>query len=279
MKKIYRSSVMTMLLFVMAAVLLFAGTIGGTQAALSVYSDEYNTNFALKNIGVTLYEMQGAAGSRTPVAISYRDYSKTTAMGEWSENTGNLVKTMVADAGDSQLKFGKAYPFELCVGNSGQIDTHVRVTLYKYWVDENGNKITDTSETGWFNGEKAKAVKYDPTLIKIAPADNGMWELQDVTDERMVFYYKGNNGVLAAGASAAAYPLTKTITIDPAVLDVASVTTTTQDGVTVTKYEYAYDKVGFVVEAQVDAVQVAHDARSVPSAWGKTTLPGINLTA
>ena len=54
MRKNSRSSVMTLLLFVLAAVLLLAGTIGGTQAALSVYSDVYDTDFKLKNIGVTL---------------------------------------------------------------------------------------------------------------------------------------------------------------------------------------------------------------------------------
>ena len=41
MKKIRRSPVVTGLLFLMAVVLLFAGSVGGTQAALQVFSDDY----------------------------------------------------------------------------------------------------------------------------------------------------------------------------------------------------------------------------------------------
>ena len=41
MKKIRRSPVVTGLLFLLAVVLLFAGGVGGTQAALQVYSENY----------------------------------------------------------------------------------------------------------------------------------------------------------------------------------------------------------------------------------------------
>ena len=278
MRKNSRSSVMTLLLFVLAAVLLLAGTIGGTQAVLSVYSEEYDTNFALKNIGVTLYEYQKADdGSRQPKEISARDYSKTTAQGVWEkEITGNLIEKMVTDEGDSQLKVGKVYPFELCVANTGSIDTYVRVTLYKYWVDQNGNKITGIADPGWFNldeGGETKAIKYDPGLIEITPAVSNVWEVQDSTAERMVFYYKGNGGVLPAGAPLTV-PLTKSLKISSDILgEEFRTTTTSSDGTT--RYEYLFNGLGFVVEAQVDAVQARHGVRSVPSAWGKTTLPGV----
>ena len=227
-------------------------------------------------------------GVWTPIKITSRDYSKTTATGEWSETTGNLIEQMVTGAEDSQFKVGKVYPFELCVANTGSIDTYVRVTLYKYWVDQNGNKITGVADPGWFNfdeaGTKTKAIKYDPGLIEITPAvseledpdSKGVWEIQDSTAERMVFYYKGNGGVLQAGESLTAFPLTKSLKISSDILgEEYRTTTTSSDGTT--RYEYIFNGVGFVVEAQVDAVQARHGVRSVPSAWGKTTLPGVEL--
>ena len=251
MKKFYRSSVMTTLLFVMAAVLLFAGSVGGTQAALQYFSADYQTEIRLKNIGVTLLENTKAPGT-TPVAVSYRDYSKTDANGMWSEHTGRLVQNMLEDAGDKAVKIGKEYNFELCAANSGQINQYVRVSLYKYWADEKGNKL----------------VQYDPALIRIEPATNGKWTIQDETAERTVFYY---NDILPFGdAPVITEPFTSKLSIDPQILDYVTVTTTTDaQGNTVTTYEYAYDGLQFIVDAQVDAVQSKNGERSVPSAWGR----------
>ena len=73
MKKIRRSPVVTGLLFLLAVVLLFAGSVGGTQAALQVYSSDYISAFELDHIGITLYE------NGTPV--SFRNYGDAAASG------------------------------------------------------------------------------------------------------------------------------------------------------------------------------------------------------
>lgn len=275
MKKVLQSPLITALLFMFSILLLFIGGIGGTQAALTYESGEYTTELMLRNIGVMLKEStkEDASGSEE---ISYRYYGTKDANGYWYEQTGNLVENMVKDAEtDEGLKLGKEYPFYLTVENPlgdydssdsssrAPINTYVRVTLYKYWVDS----TEKPGDFNWFTGEGTKNVDYDPNLIHIIPSDNTDWTIRDETDERMVFYY---NYVLGPGETTS--PLTKGLVIDPSIADLVFKKVTTEDinGVTntTTVYEYVYDGVRFVVEAQVDAVQAKHSESSVPSAWG-----------
>ena len=51
--------------------------------------------------------------------------------------------------------------------------------------------------------------------------------------------------------------------------DVLKYVKTVTEGNT-TKYVYAYDGLGFVIEAQVDAVQTRHGDNARTSAWGRT---------
>jgi len=274
MKKLQKSPVVTAFLFMLSVVLLFVGGIGGAQAALTYESGEYTTELMLRNIGVMLLESTKSDASEAK-QVSYRYYGTKEANGLWYEQTGNLVEDMVKDANDTGLKLGKEYPFFLTVENPlgdydkentasrAPINTYVRVTLYKYWVDSE----EEVNKFGWYNGEGTKNVDYDPNLIKVIPSGNSDWTLRDETDERMVFYY---NSILTPGQTTS--PLTKGIIIDPSIADLVlkKVTTVEVEGETktITEYEYVYDGVRFVVEAQVDAVQAKHSDNSVPSAWG-----------
>ena len=83
MKKIRRSPVVAGLLFLLAVVLLFAGSVGGTQAALQIYSSDYISAFELDHIGITLYE------NGTPV--SFRNYGDAAASGFTEKQDGDLV--------------------------------------------------------------------------------------------------------------------------------------------------------------------------------------------
>ena len=260
MKRLLRSPVMTSLMFVLAIIMLFAGGVGSTQAALQYESSLYKTELRLKNIGVGLNESTNENGTYKEITSRYYGVE---ADGQWTEKFGNLIETMVSDAGDQQLKVGKVYPFYLTVTNKGQIDEYVRVTLYKYWVksDETG----DSTKKGWVTGNGEKQFSLDPTLIKIIPADSEKWELKDVTDERMVFYYQD---ILKPGDTTPE-ALTKGLQILPGIVDMVTTSEVTQeDGTTIINYNFVYDGVKFVVEAQVDAVQSTHSAQSVPSAWG-----------
>ena len=95
MKKIRRSPVVTGLLFLLAVVLLFAGSVGGTQAALQIFSDDYISAFDLKHIGITLYE------NGTPV--SFRNYGETAAAGFSEQQDGDLVLKNLEDDPSFQI--------------------------------------------------------------------------------------------------------------------------------------------------------------------------------
>ena len=73
-KKLLRSPVCTAVLFILAAVLLLSGSIAGTRAALTYYSETYTSRVEMYDIGVCLVEN----GER----VSWRDYGRE-ADGRW----------------------------------------------------------------------------------------------------------------------------------------------------------------------------------------------------
>ncbi len=152
MKKFFRSPVVTGLTFLLAVVMLFAGTVGVAQAALSIFSGNYLSNIYMKNIGVDLLQATKSDGSDAQPAT-------------------DVVKTMLNGA---KLQPGTSYPFVLSVKNTGAINQYVRVSVYKYWSDSTG-KRTDL----------------DPKLIQITPANTSKWVQYGSTDERLVFYHQG----------------------------------------------------------------------------------------
>lgn len=122
-----RFSALSIVLLIIAVILLLAGGIGGTRAALTE-SDTHTANLAMQNIGVELYE------------------------------NGKPAETLLADipGSDKILKVGKDYKEEITVVNTGSIDCYTRVILYKYWKDETGKKtdldpslIELTLGSGW----------------------------------------------------------------------------------------------------------------------------------
>ena len=263
MKKFLRAPLLMLLLFIAAMVLLVAGGVGTTQAALTNQSQIYRTEMKMKNIGVTLLESTKADNSGAG-RISWRTYDSDHATGVWvDENSpGSLIKNMVENAGDKELKIGKQYPLFLSVQNSGQVNELVRITIYKYWVDNNGQKLEfDETSRGWIGGA-AKAVKYDPKLIKVEQDGSSSWLKDDSasTDERLVFYYTPQLNI-----EAASQPLALKVSIDSKVLDFVA-TEKNKDGKDI--YVYAYDNLGVFFEVEADAVQASHSDQSVPSAWG-----------
>ena len=108
MKKYLRSPAMTALLFVLAITLLFAGAIGGTQAALSNPSRNYYPALHLKRIGVNL------------------------------NDNGLAMET-------SAVQIGKNYDCIVAATNDGQIPQYLRIVIHRYWVDAQGNKVKDVN--------------------------------------------------------------------------------------------------------------------------------------
>ena len=279
MKKFWRSTTMTVVLFLLALGLLSVGAIGGTQAALNIKSNNYYSAFDLDHIGVALYN-----GGADPVAwrTFTDDVPETTDEALSVSLDGNLSATL--EAGEKEIKIGKQYPMPITVANTGTIDQYVRVTIRKYWVDN----ATGVEAKGWFHGEGSKNTNAAYLHRYIQLGYNGgtnnfnssSWYLDESasTPERQVYYYKG---ILPSGdpdnpGKNITAPLIDCISISPEVTKDAVVTTTTvttAGGVTKTKsvYTYAYNGLGFVVRAEVDAIQTHHARAAMTSAWGTSS--------
>ena len=266
MKKVLRSPAFSIFLMLVAAVLLATGTVGTARAVPSIESDIYTSEFSLTDIGVALTE-EGQI-------ISQRNYS---GEGTWAGDSDGVImdgiavtqnKCLVEREGDTSFKIGKRYPLHLGVENTGNIPEFVRVTVYKYWVDQSGT-TSEHGKHGWFEywtGKKTyddNKVFMDPALIEIEwnLDDNAGWMIdhEATTDERTVLYYRD---VLPEGGTA---QFTSSVRVNPEILKFANIETEGK----VTRYVYAFDGKGFVIEVQVDAVQPRHGNSARTSAWGQ----------
>ena len=240
-KKFITSPAGTLGAFALAAGLLASSSIGGARAALTYYSETYTSRVQMYDIGVTLLE--------NDKEISWRNYDSRKDNGSWLEEKGVLLENMVPEG--EKFKIGVWYPEELKVMNSGTINQYVRVSLYKYWLDENGEKVQTLT----------------PDLIDLElQTDNGwMIDEESSTDERTILYY---NRVLETGETSPAFA--GRLKIDQSVT--AKVTQTTEKTANGSKIitTYDYDGVQFCIEATVDAVQEHNVEDAVWSAWGRT---------
>ncbi len=95
-----------------AALLLLAGSVGSAMAALTYYSEVYESPLAMREIGIQLYEGGNAV-----------------------DNHGALLQSLVPEG--EQLVPGKKYEDNIDVANNGEIDEFIRVVIYRYWMDGN----------------------------------------------------------------------------------------------------------------------------------------------
>ncbi len=234
-----------------ALILLAFSTVGGARAALKYFSEIYTGQFNTYHIGIQLREN------------GHLSVSKNWSSGDWAVEGNSKI------LGDiTSFEFGKTYKEELTVLNTGGISEYVRATIYKYWVDADGNKQVDlapsyiqlelNTDEGWIK---------DPAYSETADHP-----------ERIVMYY---TEPLAVGDETSAFM--KSIKIDPAVKAVASQTTSTKtvEGKTVTTITttYTYDDKFFAVEVQVDGVQTHNAEDAIKSAWGRdVTIAGTTLS-
>lgn len=242
-KKKTTMSKKSLVLFVAAIILLLASAVSGTRAAL-VMSQEYQSQIATSQIGVTLLENEKA--------VSRRDYNGNK--GEWSpvdEQHGTLL------TGLDDLKVGQRYDEQLAVQNSGSIDQFVRVQVYKYW----GTRQED--------GTIVKNPNLSPSLIDLHFCEDNGWIVGSTSDERTVLYYskilKGADNPDSKNEAVSAL-FADTIKIDNAVATKVSESAPDENGVITTTY--AYDGAEFFIDVEVDAVQTHNAADAMLSAWG-----------
>ena len=222
-------SLLTVLLAVLAACLLLVGGIGVTRAVL-IESDTYSGTLETPDIAIQLNE------NSKPVS------------GEDA-----LLKGLLKEG--EAFTLGKIYDEVLTVTNTGSADQFARVTLYKYWTDEEG-----------------KRVDLDPAYIRLVLGEDWAVDEASSTKERTVVYY---TKVLAPGEEST--PLLTKISADREVsILVAQETVDTQvvDGVTYTKIEttYVYDGLNLNLEASADAVQTHHAQDAIEASWGTTNV-------
>lgn len=245
-RKILTFPVSIIIAFVLAVGLLGYSMVGGAKAALTYYSDTYKTQVETRDIGLTLVE--------NDADIAWRDYVKEKADGTWKETKGVLLGNMLPQEQDGTIVLGERYPEVLKLKNSGTIDNYVRVTIYKYWLDENGNKVRVVSPDA-----------INLHLINLSDqTDSEKCWLEDKsakTDERTVLYYKYP---LASSSVTPAFSDWLQIDVD---MEAYAKTTKTDEGVIITECEM--NGYRFVVEVTADAVQDHNAKEAILSAWGK----------
>lgn len=239
-KRFIKSPAATMLAFFLAVGLLLFSTVGGARAALTYFSETYVSRVQMSNIGVSLLE--------NGEVISKRDYNSTSD-GTWNESTGVLLENMLEKG--EEFSVGKKYREELSVTNSGTIDQYVRVSIYKYWVQDEDKQQT-----------------LSPELIDLNFVNVGSdWILDETssTDERTVLYY---SRLLGQGETTPLFA--DSIKVDNIVATKVTETVIKEDGGKKTiKTTYDYDGMQFCLEAKVDAVQDHNAEDAVWSAWGR----------
>ena len=237
-RKFLSKPAVTAVLFALALLLLGSSTVGGALAALNIQSEYYNSEVEVYNIGVALVE-QNAKGKFVEVS------GKNALMGSETE-----IAKMIKE--DDKLIPGKTYPEVLALRNVGDINEYVRVSVFKYWLDEDGNKFpemnSDWIELGFVTG---KGWTIDPT---------------SGTEERTMLYYAP---LLAPGEDTT--PFLESVTINDVILTKVSQTSFVQNGVTVIKTSFIYNGKQFCLEVIADGVQDHNADQAKLSAWGVNT--------
>ena len=215
----------TIALLVLALALLTGSTLGGVRAALTDESEYFNTEVATAQLGVQVYEN-----------------------GAKAEGSKVLLKDLLERAGDTKLKAGKKYAELLSAYNSGNADEYVRAIVYKYWLDEKGEKYPDM----------------DSKWIILEFGQEG-WTIDEdsSTEERTILYY---SEILAPGEESD--PFVTGITINDAATRVVSSTETDENGVTTITTSYVYNGKSFCIDVYVDGVQTHSVDEAKTSAWG-----------
>jgi hypothetical protein len=135
------------------------------------------------------------------------------------------------------------------VRNSGNINEYVRVSVYKYWLDPDGNKTAELN-SDW---------------IKLGFVTDNGWSIDadSTTEERTVLYFAN---YIEPGKDTT--PFMDSITINEAATKRITKTEVVEDNVTKISWTYDYNGYSFCIEVYVDGVQDHNVAAAKTSAWG-----------
>lgn len=221
-------------IIVIATLMIIVGSVSVTQAAYRAYSEYHKTKIQTNELSVSVSE------NGNPLSDS------------------KIMVNMVKDAGDQRFKIGKEYDEVLSVTNTSATNNqYERVTIYKYWVDHNGEKL----DYGWIDGNGDKDHYLNPSYINLHFVNQDKWteDVGDRTVERTVLYYKD---MLKPGQST--LPFVDKVSISSDVVNVMEAVPA-QNGTT---YKFAYNGLGFVIEVVADSVQDHNVEDAMRSSWG-----------
>ena len=227
-----RNAYVTGALFILAIGLLVFSAVGSARAALNVQSEVLKSDIGMLEIGVELDNADGAV-------------------------SGSALLDGMVGTGE-KLKPGMIYERPVSVSNSGAIDEYVRVVVYKYWQNKDGEK------DAWF----------DPEMIVLGYEDG--WTKDTAApktyDEREIWYY--TDGPLVSGESKA---FLKSVQINDEILTLCTQKTVGNKIYTI----FEYDGAQFCIEIEADGVQTHNAQQAILSAWGKnvTVTDGGPITA
>ena len=228
-----KKKIMAPVVALLATAIILAVAMAGTaQAALDKRSNVYEANIQLTSLDVAL-----------------------TENGQERSGEDTLLTDLIPK--DKEFAVGYRYDENLAVKNVGEEPEYVRVSVNRYWVDEDGNKATDLL----------------PKLIELGWSDNG-WvtatgtalSKADMNKEQTVFYSKNP---LAVGDS---LTFATTLRFNPDILGAAKVDKVNkgqrEDGVYYVTTYYDYDNHKFAIDVEVASVQTHNAADAIKSAWG-----------
>ncbi len=226
-----------LILFMTAIILLVFSTVNGARAALTIRSGDYDAEFNMYHIGVTL--LQG----KNKKEVAWRNYDRDEE--EWIYNEDAKLFENV-----QKIRPGFDFTDEFRVRNSGQISEFVRVVITKYWVDAQGNRRTDLNP-GYI------LLEYDE--------DNWMVDDDYTTDERVVLYYPK---ALKIGEETENF--FKSISLDDEVRDKYSTLPPepTDDGYHLITYVFTYNDTYIYLSIEADGVQTHNAKDAIRSAGG-----------
>lgn len=237
-KSFLRSPAAAVIALVLAAALLLFSGVNTARAYLRDPSEWFTSRVEMEDIGISLLE--------NGEIVSYRNYN-SAADGTWDQ----LVPgTLLSGIPDLPI-FGEPYEEVLQVQNTGTINEYVRVTITRYWLDAEGNKLTNLS----------------PELIGLTFANLDSAWIRDTTadtPERVVLYY---NRLLRAGDEPTV-PFVTNVTISNAMAASVHAEINGTDVHTV----YDFDGVQFVLDVRTDGVQEHNAQEAIKSAWGRNVV-------
>lgn len=241
-RSLLRSGILTAFLFLVAVALLLGGSIGGARAVFSTQSEDLITEIQLKNIGLVIVE------------------GKTEL-----EEDGELLTNLLGE-GES-FKVGKKYDEKLSVTNKGTIDEYVRVEVYRYWIDSQGNKVQ------FVKGKDGRTIYLNPEAIILkleeeTGDDDPKWIVDEKssTKERTILYY---SKPLAPNENSNAFY--DKLMVDADIVNSEKIVDEVWDDThthRVITTEYIYNGYQFAIEVFADGVQTHSAEKAILSAWG-----------